>query len=84
MIYDSTLVIQSLVKAQIPRKLIKNPHIAQVINVYRLIPNSFRGKDHSNFIEQLENLGFNRDFKPGVSGIISRLMYGYFPERVGK
>jgi len=28
-----------------------------------LIPNPFRGKDHADFIQQLEDLGFNRDFK---------------------
>jgi len=28
-----------------------------------LIPNPFRGKEHAGFIEQLEKLGFNRDFK---------------------
>lgn len=28
-----------------------------------LIPNPFRGKDHIDFIQQLENLGFNHDFK---------------------
>jgi len=28
-----------------------------------LIPNPFRGKDHADFIQQLEDLGFNRNFK---------------------
>lgn len=28
-----------------------------------LIPNPFKGKEHIDFIEQLEKLGFNRDFK---------------------
>ncbi len=28
-----------------------------------LIPNPFHGKEHADFIQQLENLGFNRDFK---------------------
>ncbi|MBL7130846.1 MAG: hypothetical protein ISS45_05550 [Candidatus Omnitrophica bacterium] len=28
-----------------------------------LIPNPFRGKDHTDFIQQLEDLGFNYDFK---------------------
>lgn len=28
-----------------------------------LIPNPFRGKDHADFVEQLEGLGFNKDFK---------------------
>ena len=28
-----------------------------------LIPNPFHGKEHSDFIEQLEKLGFSRDFK---------------------
>lgn len=28
-----------------------------------LIPNPFHGKEHSDFIQQLENLGFNCDFK---------------------
>ncbi len=28
-----------------------------------LIPNPFRGKEHSDFIEQLEKLGFSHDFK---------------------
>lgn len=28
-----------------------------------LIPNPFRGKEHANFIEQLEKLGFTCDFK---------------------
>lgn len=28
-----------------------------------LIPNPFRGKEHTDFIQQLEDLGFNRDFK---------------------
>jgi hypothetical protein len=28
-----------------------------------LIPNPFHGKDHADFIEQLEDLGFNSDFK---------------------
>lgn len=28
-----------------------------------LIPNPFRGKEHTDFIEQLEKLGFDRDFK---------------------
>lgn len=28
-----------------------------------LIPNPFHGQEHADFIQQLENLGFNRDFK---------------------
>ncbi len=28
-----------------------------------LIPNPFQGKEHADFIQQLEGLGFNRDFK---------------------
>lgn len=28
-----------------------------------LIPNPYHGKEHADFIEQLENLGFNHDFK---------------------
>lgn len=28
-----------------------------------LIPNPFHGKEHTDFIEQLEKLGFSRDFK---------------------
>ncbi len=28
-----------------------------------LIPNPFHGKEHADFINQLENLGFNREFK---------------------
>ena len=28
-----------------------------------LVPNPFHGKEHTDFIQQLENLGFNRDFK---------------------
>ena len=28
-----------------------------------LVPNPFHGKEHTDFIEQLEKLGFNRDFK---------------------
>lgn len=28
-----------------------------------LIPNPFHGKEHADFVEQLEALGFNRDFK---------------------
>ena len=28
-----------------------------------LIPNPFRGKSRRDFVQQLENLGFNRDFK---------------------
>ena len=27
-----------------------------------LVPNPFHGKEHADFIQQLENLGFNRDF----------------------
>lgn len=27
-----------------------------------LVPNPFHGKEHTDFIEQLEKLGFNRDF----------------------
>lgn len=30
-----------------------------------LIPNPFKGKEHAGFIEQLEGLGFSRDFKAG-------------------
>ncbi|MFH1359815.1 MAG: GSU2403 family nucleotidyltransferase fold protein [Candidatus Omnitrophota bacterium] len=37
------------------------PLITQDIDF--LIPNPFRGKNHSGFIDQLENLGFNVDFK---------------------
>jgi hypothetical protein len=32
-----------------------------------LIPNPFHGKEHVDFIEQLEKLGFNRDFKQNGS-----------------
>lgn len=28
-----------------------------------LIPNPYHGRDHTDFIQQLENLGFNHDFK---------------------
>lgn len=35
----------------------------RTLDIDFLIPNPFHGKEHADFIEQLEGLGFNRDFK---------------------
>lgn len=32
-----------------------------------LVPSPYHGKEHSDFVEQLEKLGFNRDFKSNGS-----------------